>query len=140
MLGTRTFTVEFSYQVRASDYFDTDLRTGHSRKHGLGMATDISYPHIEKPENEPARLRRLPRIRIAQIVMDYLSHGWSADEMCRQHPHLSIAEAHAAMAYYFDHQEQVDTEIREEFQAAQASRKEQPDSPFITRLRAQGII
>jgi len=104
------------------------------------MATDISYPHIEKPENEPARLRRLPRIRIAQIVMDYLAHGWSADEMCRQHPHLSIAEAHAAMAYYFDHQEQVDTEIREEFQTAQAARKEQPDSPFFTRLRAQGII
>jgi len=80
------------------------------------------------------------RIRIAQIVMDYLAHGWSADEMCRQHPYLLIAEAHAAMAYYFDHQEQVDAEIRDEFQTAQAARKAQPDSPFVTKLRAWGII
>ena len=25
--------------------------------------------------------------------MDYLSHGWSPDEMCRQHPYLTPAEA-----------------------------------------------
>ena len=31
------------------------------------MATDITYPHIEKRHNEPACLARLPRIRVAQI-------------------------------------------------------------------------
>ena len=76
----------------------------------------LSYPHIEKMENQPARLQRLPRVRVAQIVMDYLAHGWSVEEMCRQHPDLTAAEAHAAMAYYYDYQEEIDQEIRQECQ------------------------
>ena len=39
------------------------------------MATNTKYPHIEKPPEEPARLKRLPRVRIAQIVLDYLAYG-----------------------------------------------------------------
>ena len=57
----------------------------------------VAHEHIEKHTGEPARLARLPRIRVAQIVMDYLAHGWSPDEMCRHYPHLTPAEAHAAM-------------------------------------------
>ena len=104
------------------------------------MSTETTYPHIEKPENEPARLLRLRRIRIAQIAADYLALGWSADEICRQHPHLATAEFHAAMAYYFDHQDEIDTEIQAEFQLAQRERKEQADSPFVMRMRGQGKL
>ncbi len=75
------------------------------------MSIDVAYPHIEKPEGQPARLRRIPRVRVSQIVMDYLAHGWSVDEICRQHPYLMPAEAHAAMAFYFDHQADIESEI-----------------------------
>ncbi len=68
------------------------------------MPVEVTYPHIEKIPGESARLKRLPRIRIAQIVIDYLNHGWSADEICIHYPHLKLAEVHSAMAYYFDHQ------------------------------------
>ena len=37
------------------------------------MATGIAYPHVEKQDEQPWRLERLPRIRVAQIVMDYLA-------------------------------------------------------------------
>ena len=40
---------------------------------------------IEKPEGNSARLCRLKRVRVAQIVMDHLAYGWSVEEMCRQH-------------------------------------------------------
>jgi uncharacterized protein (DUF433 family) len=82
------------------------------------MSLEISYPHIEQSEGQPARLKRLPRIRVAQIAMDQLAHGWSADEMYRQHPHVSLAEAHAAMAFYFDHQVEIDRQISKEFDEA----------------------
>jgi Protein of unknown function (DUF433) len=88
------------------------------------MAVDLTYPHIEKREAEPARLQRIPRIRVAQIVMDYVAHGWSPDEMCRQHPYLQPAEALAAMTYYFDHQDEIDREIRSEWQQAQQDRSQ----------------
>ena len=104
------------------------------------MATDTTYPHIEQLPDEPPRLKRLPRIRIAQIVLDYLAYGWSVDEMCRQHRFLTKAEAHAAMTYYFDHQSEIDAEIESEYQEADASLKDASNSPLRVRLRARGLL
>ncbi|MGI8933775.1 MAG: DUF433 domain-containing protein [Phormidesmis sp.] len=100
----------------------------------------LSYPHIEKQDSQAARLRRLPRIRVAQIVMDYLAYGWSVEEICRQHLYLKPAEAHAAMGYYFDHQEEIDREITQEWEHAQAITPQADRSPFYTRMRAQGLL
>ena len=104
------------------------------------MALEVTYPHIEKPETEPARLRRIPRVRVAQIVMDYLAYGWSPDEMCRQHPYLRPAEAHAAMTYYFDHQDEIEREIRSEWQQSQEDQQRSARSPFLLRLKAKGQL
>lgn len=100
----------------------------------------LSYPHIEKPENQPARLQRLPRVRVAQIVMDYLAYGWSVEEICRQHLYLKPAEAHAAMGYYFDHQEEIDQEIIQEWEQVQTSITQVARSPFHTRMKAKGLL
>ena len=104
------------------------------------MAVATTYPHIEKVEGNPARLRRLPRIRVAQIAMDYLNHGWSADEIVLHYPHLQRAEVHSAMAYYFDHQEEIDGEIGEEQRLIAEWRKNTPPSPVEQRLRAHGLL
>jgi uncharacterized protein (DUF433 family) len=102
------------------------------------MTFEVCYPHIKKLEGEPARLERHPRIRVAQIVMDYLAYGWSAEEMCRQHPYLTIAEAHAAMLYYWDRQEEIDAEIRAEWEQVERDRSKAAPSPFFLRHRSQG--
>jgi hypothetical protein len=101
------------------------------------MSVNLTYPHIEKPAGEPARLERIPRIRVAQIAMDYLAYGWSPDEMCRQHPYISQAEAHAAMTYYFDHQAEVDQEISLELD--QASKRHGTRSPFYVRMKGETV-
>ena len=100
----------------------------------------LSYPHIEKEENQPARLQRLPRIRIAQIVMDYIAYGWSVEEICRQHLYLTLAETHAAMGYYFDHQEEIDREISQEWQQVQENTIQAAKSPFSIRMKAKGLL
>jgi uncharacterized protein (DUF433 family) len=102
------------------------------------MATVLNT-HIEKIDGQPARLSRLPRIRVAQIVMDYLAHGWSPDEMCRHHSHLTPAEAHAAM-YYYDHQDEIGAEIQAEFSVFRASRAAATPSPFLLRMQSKGIL
>jgi uncharacterized protein (DUF433 family) len=104
------------------------------------MALELSYPHIEKSADQPARLGRHPRVRVAQIVMDYLAYGWSADEMCRQHPYLTQAEAHAAMAYYFDHQEEIDAEIESELADAERAHQASQNSPLRMKLRAKRLL
>jgi Protein of unknown function (DUF433) len=100
----------------------------------------LSYPHIEKAENQPARLQRLPRIRVAQIVMDYLTYGWSVEEICRQHLYLTLAEAHATMGYYFDHQEEIDQEISQEWQQVQENMNQIAQFPFYSRMKARGLL
>lgn len=101
------------------------------------MTSQVIYPYIEKTSlSEPARLQRLPRVRVAQIVMDYLAYGWSVEEMCRQHPELTPSEAHAAMAYYFDRQQEIDSEIRTEWEQTEVAQVQSPRSPFFIRMRA----
>ena len=104
------------------------------------MSVAATYPHIEKIGGDPARLKRLPRIRVSQIVIDYLNHGWSADEIVIHYPHLKLAEVHSAMAYYFDHQAEIDGEIKLEQGLIEESRKQAPPTPVELRLRAQGLL
>ncbi len=100
------------------------------------METPAPYPHIAASDGGPARLTRQPRIRVAQIVMDHLAHGWSVEEMCRQHPNLRLAEAHAAMLYYWDHQDEIDREIRQEWlQADQDAARTSLPASVALRLR-----
>jgi hypothetical protein len=104
------------------------------------MTTSTNYPHIVKSGRDSAQLERLPRIRVAQILTDYLFQGWSADEICIQYPHLLPAEVHSAMAYYFDHSEEIESEIQADVELAEKWRNMTPPSPARLRLRAQGKL
>lgn len=72
--------------------------------------------------------------------MDYIAYGWSVEEICRQHLYLTLAEAHAAMAYYFDHQEEIDQEIRQELQQVEENMAQASKSPFYIRMKAKGLL
>jgi uncharacterized protein (DUF433 family) len=104
------------------------------------MSIGVTYPHIEKVEGEPARLERMPRIRVAQLVQNYRDYAGSIDEICNQFPHLKPAEVHSAMAYYFDHQAEIDQEIDDEIKLVDEWRKNTPPSPVMLRLRSQGLL
>lgn len=104
------------------------------------MSVATIYPHIHKSADEPARLERLPRIRIAQIVMDYYAHGWSAEEMCRQHPYLKPGEVHAALTYFYDHEQEIEDEIAKERALVEQDRNTAKRSLFFMRMRAKGLL
>ena len=74
------------------------------------------------------------------LVMDYLAHGYSPDEMVRQYPYLHIAEVHSAMGYYFDHQEEIDAEIRAELEECDQMEASGHKSPFYLRMQLRGIL
>lgn len=95
----------------------------------------LNYPHIITANGDAARLERLPRIRVAQIAADHLGYGWSAEEIARQYPHLTFAEIHAALGYYYDHREEIDAELSEELTALDQA-DERPASPLRLRLLA----
>jgi hypothetical protein len=104
------------------------------------MLAPAPYPHLETPTGQSAHLKRLPRIRVAQIVMDYLTHGWSVDEICHQHPYLLPAEAHAAMTYYFDHTAEIEAEIQQEVAQLKEIRATALPSRFLARMAAEAKL
>jgi hypothetical protein len=59
---------------------------------------ELAYPHIVKKADEPARLESHPRTRVAMLVADHLWRGWSAEEIVRHYPYLTLAEVHAPSA------------------------------------------
>lgn len=101
------------------------------------MGTTVKYPHIESPEGQSARFTRVPRVRVAQVIMDSFAHGWSAEDICRQYDYLTAAEVHAAFAYYFDNKDAIDKEIAEDWRQAQALEQEPHSSPFWVRSEAE---
>ena len=103
------------------------------------MPTELGYPHIEKPAGEHARLQRHPRTRVAMIVADYLWRGWSAEEIVRQYPYLTLAETHAALTYYFDHREEIEDELVAEYHSAEDWKKTHLTPPLLVRLKQNRI-
>ena len=53
-----------------------------------------------------------------------------AGQSKRQHLYLKLAEAHAVMGYYFDHQKEIDQEIKEEWEQVQESTSQSVRSPI----------
>jgi uncharacterized protein (DUF433 family) len=95
----------------------------------------LDYPHITRAAGDVARVDRLPRIRVAQIAADHIGNGWSAEEIVRQYPHLTAAEIHAALGYYYDHREEIDAELAVEVAALDRA-DEEARSTLRLRLRA----
>ena len=79
-------------------------------------------------------------VKVMEVVKDWLAHGSSPEEMCCQYPHLSLAQVHAALAYYYDHQEQMDEALRQELQEHDQAAVRFHDSPIRRRLRALGKL
>ncbi len=52
-------------------------------------------------------------VKVVEVVLDKLAHGSSPEEMHFQYPHLSLSQIHAALAYYYDHQAELDAEIQD---------------------------
>jgi uncharacterized protein (DUF433 family) len=76
----------------------------------------ITHPlHIEVTPGTCGDKPRIAghRIRVQDIVI-WNEQGQSADEIVADFPQLSLAEVYAALAYYHDHREQIDQDIRED--------------------------
>jgi uncharacterized protein (DUF433 family) len=78
--------------------------------------------------------------KVIQVPMDKYAHGWSAEEIQAQHPHLSLAQIHAALYYYYDHQAEIDREIEHIIREDEVLRARAAPSRAEKRLRQRGLL
>lgn len=79
-------------------------------------------------------------VKVIEVVLDHIAYGWSADEIHFQHPHLSLGQVHAALGFYFDHEQEFDHLIEESLERANARAAAAQDSPGRRRLRSMGKL
>jgi len=78
--------------------------------------------------------------KVIEVVLDKIAHGSSPEEIHDQHPHLTLAQIHAALAYYYDHQQEIDAEIARQEKEFDELRAQAQDSPARQRLRTLGKL
>lgn len=74
--------------------------------------------------------------KVREVVLDRLAHGWSPEEIHFQHPHLSMAQIHAALAYYYENQERLDEEIRRDLEEVDQLSGQSEPSALQSKLTA----
>ena len=74
-------------------------------------------------------------VKVVEVVLDHLAYGWSADAIHEQHPQLSLAEIHSALAFYFDHTAEFDAQIARQDEELKALRAATGESSLQKRLR-----
>ncbi len=95
----------------------------------------VGYPHIE------LRSSGVPYVagtqtKVVEIALDRIARHWDADEIRRQHPHLSLGQIYAALAYYSDRKEELDKQIEEQLRYVESSRADAGESQIRAKLNA----
>jgi uncharacterized protein (DUF433 family) len=63
------------------------------------------------------------RVRVLDMVVWHEQQGLTPDEIVSQIPSITLADVHAALAYYYDHREEIQDEIRLEREQAEEFRR-----------------
>jgi uncharacterized protein (DUF433 family) len=75
-------------------------------------------------------------MKVVELVTVQQVHGWSPEELAFQFPTLTLGQIHSALAYYWDHQAELDEEMARRLALADDLRLRGPVAPVLTRLRA----
>jgi len=100
------------------------------------MDTIVAYPHIDIDERGVARIGKT-RYKVVQLAAEHYHHGWTAEELLRQHPDLSPEQVYAALAYFYDHFDRLLAQIDAAAEAAETRRLRQPWSRDLLLGRRQ---
>jgi uncharacterized protein (DUF433 family) len=98
--------------------------------------------HIEIRKNRSGQERAYivgTRVRVQDIYIDSEVVGKSPEQIVTALPHLTLAQVHAALAYYFDHREEILREMREDEQFVSLMKEQTGPGPLELKLRESGI-
>jgi uncharacterized protein (DUF433 family) len=99
--------------------------------------------HIELDERGIAYIRGTS-IKVAAIAIDALTWGLTPQDIQENYSRLTLAQIHAALAYYYDHQAEIDAQLAawdreyEELHAAQPNPLDREQWEARRRAQQQG--
>ncbi len=96
----------------------------------------MDYPHIVKTPETCAGQPRIEgtRITVNWIVRQIVRGRRAPEEVLMSHPDLSLAQIHAALAYYFDNRAAVETSLKAADQIEADLRAQFPSRLGVTAI------
>jgi len=103
------------------------------------LHSGTAYEHVQLDESGVPVVAGTT-MKVIELVMAQMAYGWSPEELHFQHPYLTMSQIHSALAYYWDHKEDLDAEIERRWEWAERARQEAGSSPLRAKLRAQKLL
>ncbi len=79
-------------------------------------------------------------MKVVELVAEHIAYGWSPEELKYQHPYLTLGQIHSALAYYYDHRDEIERDMERRHQMAEEIIRAQGPSPLRARLKSEGLI
>lgn len=79
-------------------------------------------------------------MKLVELVAEKMAYGWSPEELHFQHPYLTLGQVYSALAYYWDHAEDLHKDIDRRLHQIDQTRKAAGPSPLAARLKAKGLL
>src|SRR4051812_43148877 len=86
---------------------------------------DVIREHIEIVEGAGGPKPRIKgsRIRVVDVAIWSEKLGMSPDEIVQEYPQLTLADVHAALAYYWDHRAEIEQRLADDDAFVEQMRK-----------------
>ena len=79
-------------------------------------------------------------MKVLELVLGKIAYGWSPEELHFQHPYLTLGQIHSALAYYWDHQGEMEQDIERRLERVDQIQRVTSPLPLVTRLKAKALI
>ena len=102
-------------------------------------SVETKYEHIVLDEKDVPIIAGT-NMKVIELILEKSAYGWSPEELHFQHPYLSLGQIHSALAYYWDHQKELDADIEKRLANVDKIKQKITPSKFIKRLKSEGLI
>jgi uncharacterized protein (DUF433 family) len=103
------------------------------------MIQATAYEHVVVDESGVPLIEGTT-MRVVELVLETHAYGWSPDELQFQHPYLTLGQIHSALAYYWDHKDELDRDIERRLERVEQIRCDVGPSRLVERLKAKGLL
>lgn len=98
--------------------------------------TETRYEHVVLNEEGVPSIDGTT-MKVVELVVEQQAYGWSPEELHFQHPYLDLGQIYSALAYYWDHREELDRDVQRRLERVTRMSDEVRNSPLAEHLRVR---
>ena len=93
------------------------------------FVAETRYEHVVLNDAHVPLISGTP-MKVVELVLAQAAYGWSAEELHIQFPYLTLGQIYSALAYYWDHHEELDVDIEKRIKKVDRIQKSLPALPI----------